>query len=91
MTNTGHFAITSSMVITADILLAERCLKADAAVPARNGKPFDASSIGSAITTRTIIEDLRAGMGMGGDPPPFSKADRSRFLQALGLMLVRMA
>ena len=38
-----------------------------------------------------IMEDLRAGMdGVGGGPPPFSKADRSRFLQALDRVLVRM-
>ena len=72
------------VVITADILLAERCLKAGAKVLAHNGKVFDAASIGSAIATRAIMEDLRAGMdGIGGGPPPFSKADRSRFLQAL--------
>ncbi len=80
-----------SVVITADILLAERCLKAGAQVLAHNGKPFDAASIGSAIATRAIMEDLRAGMdGVGGGPPPFGKADRSRFLQALDRVLVRM-
>lgn len=73
-----------SVVITADILLAERCIKSGAAVLAHNGKPFDAASIGSAVATRAIMEDLRAGMdGIGGGPPPFSKADRSRFLQEL--------
>ena len=80
-----------SIVITGDILLAERCLKAGAQVLAHNGKPFDAASIGSAIATRAILEDLRAGMdGIGGGPPPFSKADRSRFLQALDIMLVKL-
>lgn len=77
-------ATARSVVITADILLADRCLKAGAQVMAHNGKPFDAASIGNAIATRAIMEDLRAGMdGMGGGPPPFSKADRSRFLQSL--------
>ena len=80
-----------SVVITADILLAERCLKAGAQVLAHNGKPFDAASIGSAIATRAIMEDLRAGMdGVGGGPPPFSKADRSRFLQALDRVLTSL-
>ena len=56
-----------------------------------DGKPFDVASIGSAIATRAIMADLRAGMGgMGGGPPPFSKADRSRFLQALDRVLVGM-
>lgn len=80
------------VVITGDILLAERCLKAGASVLAHNGKPFDAASIGSAIATRAIMADLRAGMdGMTGGPPPFAKADRSRFLQALDRVLVGLA
>ena len=81
-----------SVVITGDILLAERCLKANASVLKHNGQPFDASSIGNAIATRAIMEDLRAGMdGVGGGPPPFSKADRSRFLQELDKVLVKLA
>ncbi len=81
-----------SIVVTGDILLAERCLKTGATVLAHSGKPFDAASIGSAIATRAIMADLRAGMdGIGGGPPPFSKADRSRFLQALDKALVGLA
>ncbi|WP_341710876.1 YaiI/YqxD family protein [Erythrobacter sp.] len=80
-----------SVVVTADILLAERCLKAGATVLRHDGKSFDAASIGSAIATRAIMEDLRAGMdGVGGGPPPFGKADRSNFLQALDRALVRL-
>jgi hypothetical protein len=78
-----------SVVITADILLAERCLKAGARVLKHNGEEFSAASIGGAIATRAIMADLRAGMdGIGGGPAPFSKADRSRFLQALDRVLV---
>ena len=81
-----------SVVVTADILLAERCLKAGAQVMNHTGKPFDAASIGSAVATRAIMEDLRAGMdGVSGGPPPFSKADRSNFLQALDRVLVKLA
>lgn len=81
-----------SVVITADILLADRCLKAGARVLKHNGEAFTAASIGSAIATRAIMADLRAGMdGVGGGPAPFSKADRSRFLQALDRVLVGMA
>ncbi len=84
----------ASVVITGDILLADRCLKAGASVLAHNGKPFTLSSIGSAIATRAIMADLRSGgegllSGMGG-PAPFSKADRSRFLSALDEVLVRL-
>ncbi|HMO76760.1 MAG TPA: YaiI/YqxD family protein [Sphingopyxis sp.] len=80
-----------SIVVTADILLADRALKAGATVLAPTGKPFTAASIGPAIATRAIMADLRAGMGEGmGGPPPFSKADRSAFLQALDTALVRL-
>lgn len=79
------------VVVTADILLADRCLKAGAAAISPAGKPFTINSIGSAVATRAIMADLRAGMtgeGIGG-PPPFSKADRSRFLSALDESVVR--
>jgi uncharacterized protein YaiI (UPF0178 family) len=81
-----------SVVITADILLADRCLKAGASVLGPTGKPFTTASIGSQIATRAIMADLRAGAdGITGGPAPFSKADRSRFLQALDEALVRLA
>jgi uncharacterized protein len=80
-----------SVVITSDILLADRCLKAGATVIANNGKPFSTASIGSAIATRAIMADLRAGLGQGvGGPAPFSKADRAQFLQTLDQALVRL-
>lgn len=80
-----------AVVITTDILLADRCLKAGATVIAPNGRPFTAASIGGAIATRAIMADLRAGMAANvGGPPPFSKEDRSRFLQALDSALVRL-
>ncbi|MBB5716186.1 YaiI/YqxD family protein [Sphingomonas aerophila] len=78
-----------AVVITADILLADRCLKAGADVLAPTGKPFTTSSIGAAIATRAIMADLRAGGEQIGGPAPFSKADRSRFLTALDAVLTR--
>jgi uncharacterized protein len=80
----------ASVVITADILLADRCVKADAQVLAPTGKPFTANSIGSAVATRAIMADLRAGGDIVGGPAPFSKADRSRFLSALDEALVKL-
>jgi uncharacterized protein YaiI (UPF0178 family) len=81
-----------AVVVTADILLADRCLKAAASVLAPTGKPFTSASIGGAIATRAIMADLRAGAdGITGGPAPFAKADRSRFLQALDEVLVRLA
>ena len=79
-----------AIVVTADILLADRCLKAAATVLSPTGKPFTAASIGGAIATRAIMADLRAGGEQLGGPAPFAKADRSRFLQALDTALAKM-
>jgi len=79
-----------AVVVTGDILLADRCLKAGATVLGHNGRPFTPASIGSAIATRAIMADLRAGGDVVGGPAPFAKADRSRFLQALDEALVRL-
>lgn len=83
-------ADAQTVVVTADILLADRCLKNGAAVLAPNGRPFTTASIGGAIATRAIMADLRAGGDAIGGPPPFSKTDRSRFLSALDETLVRL-
>jgi len=85
-------ANAASIVITADIPLADRSLKAGARVLGHNGKPFTPDSIGGALATRAIMADLRvgvAGIGAGG-PAPFSKADRSRFLSALDAAIVAL-
>ncbi len=81
----------ASVVVTGDILLADRCLKAGASVLAPNGKPFTTASIGNAIAVRAIMADLRAGGDVVGGPPPFAKTDRSRFLSALDELLARLS
>ena len=83
-------ADAASVVVTGDILLADRCLKAGAAVLAPNGKPFTTASIGNAIAVRAIMADLRAGGDAIGGPAPFAKTDRSRFLSALDETLGRL-
>src|SRR3954453_22895167 len=79
-----------TVVVTGDILLADRCLRKGATVIGPNGKPFTSASIGGAIATRAIMADLRSGAGVTGGPAPFARADRSRFLQALDEALVRL-
>ena len=79
-----------AVVITADILLADRCLKAGSQVIGPNGKPFTDASIGGAIATRAIMADLRGGGDQVGGPPPFKKEDRSRFLSKLDETLVHL-
>lgn len=78
-------ATAHSVVITADILLAERCLAKSAAVLDPKGKPFTPNSIGMSVAVRAIMSDLRAGamQSTAGGPAPYSKTDRSAFLQAL--------
>lgn len=77
------------VVITADIPLADRCLKAGAQALKSNGQPFTPDSIGSALAGRLVGEHLRSiGVATSG-PPPFGAADRSRFLQALDQAVVR--
>ncbi len=80
----------NDVVITGDILLADRCLKTGATVIGHNGKPFTSASIGGAIATRAIMADLRAGGDVVGGPAAFARADRSRFLQALDAALARL-
>lgn len=93
-------AAAGTVVVTADILLAQRCLDKGAIVLAPTGKRFTDASIGTAVATRGIMADLRAsvgtkadspghGAGHFGGPAAFSKADRSRFLQALHEVLLQ--
>jgi uncharacterized protein YaiI (UPF0178 family) len=71
------------IVITADILLANRCLAAGARVIGPAGKPFTEENIGQAVATRELLSELRGAGEITGGPSPLSKRDRSRFLQQL--------
>ena len=73
----------ADIVISADIPLADRALKAGGFVIAPTGKPFTRDSIAAALATRSIMEHLRSTGEVTGGPKPFGAADRSRFLQAL--------
>lgn len=71
------------VVVTADVPLASRCLEKGARVLGITGKPFTRDNIGDAVATRDLLAELREGGEATGGPPPFTKADRSRFLQKL--------
>jgi len=76
------------IVITGDIPLARRCIDAGALVLGLRGRPFTAENICAALATRDLLAGLREdGVMEGGGPPPFGKADRSRFLQAMDEMV----
>ena len=81
---------TSDVVVTADIPLASRCVKAGASVIAPNGKSFSESSIGMALATRNLMDHLRGTGEITGGPKPFSSRDRSAFLGSLDRALNRI-
>jgi uncharacterized protein YaiI (UPF0178 family) len=72
-----------TIVVTTDIPLAARCVKAGAFVLAPNGRSFDEASIGMALAMRNLMEELRSGGETTGGPKGFSPRDRSAFLSAL--------
>ena len=78
------------LVVTADVPLASRCMKAGAAVIAPNGKPFTADSIGMTLASRNLMDSLRSAGAVTGGPKPFAPRDRSNFLAALDTALVRL-
>jgi hypothetical protein len=71
------------IVITADIPLADRCVKRGARVLAPTGRPFTPDSIGNDLATRNLLTELRDTGQIRGGGRPFGKQDRSRFLGAL--------
>jgi len=79
------------IVITADVPLASRCVKAGAEVLAHNGKGFSDKSIGMALATRNLMAGLREAGQVTGGPRPFSQRDRSAFLSALHEAIVRVS
>ena len=80
----------SDIVITADVPLASRCVKAGAQVLAPTGKPFTEESIGMALAVRNLMHDLRSAGEVTGGPRPFSPRDRSAFLSALDQAIRRL-
>lgn len=79
-----------AIVISADIPLAARSVKAGAVAIAPNGKVFTEQSIGAILATRDLMETLRSSGEVTGGPPPFRPQDRSHFLAALDLAIVRL-
>jgi uncharacterized protein YaiI (UPF0178 family) len=81
---------SGDIVITADIPLASRCVKAGAAVIAPNGRAFTDESIGMALATRNLMDSLRSAGEVTSGPKSFSPRDRSSFLSALDQAIVRL-
>ncbi|PIU07589.1 MAG: hypothetical protein COT28_09690 [Methylobacterium sp. CG08_land_8_20_14_0_20_71_15] len=79
-----------AIVVTADVPLASRCVRAGASVLAPNGKAFTDASVGMALATRNLMQELREAGAITGGPKPFSARDRSAFLGALDRAVVRL-
>ena len=72
------------VVVTGDIPLAAKCVAAGARVVKHNGEELTRANIGMVLATRDLMSDLReADPFRQGGGRPFSKADRSRFLEVL--------
>lgn len=76
---------TGDVVVTGDIPLAAKCIEAGARVLRHNGDAFTPANIGQQLAMRDLMADMRAAnpLGAGGSGKGFTKADRSRFLEAL--------
>ena len=83
-------ASPGAIVITNDIPLADRAVKAGAEVLGANGRAFTAESIGMALATRNLMDDLRSAGETTRGPKPFAAKDRSAFLQALDAVIVKL-
>jgi len=70
------------IVVTADIPLADRCVKAGATVIGPNGRPFTEQAIGMTLAVRNLMHDLRSAGEVTAGPRPFAPRDRSAFLSA---------
>jgi uncharacterized protein YaiI (UPF0178 family) len=75
--------------VTGDIPLAARCIENGGRAIRHNGDPFTTDNIGGQLATRDLMADMRAAnpLAAGGGGKPFSKADRSRFLDRLETMM----
>ena len=78
------------VVVTADVPLASRCVKAGACVIAPDGRLFTPESIGMALATRNLMTELREAGQVTGGPKAFSARDRSAFLSALHEAIERL-
>lgn len=74
---------TGDVVVTADVPLAARCVKAGALVISPSGKPFREDGIGMRLAMRDLNTHLREAGEIREGGPPFTKTDRSRFLNQL--------
>lgn len=76
-------ATKGDVVVTADVPLAARCVKAGALVIGPTGKPFREDGIGMRLAMRDLNTHLREIGEIRESGPGFTREDRSRFLNQL--------
>ena len=89
MTGSPSGPVRGDVVLTSDLPLADRVIKAGARAVQPNGEVLTASNISGRLATRDLMTEMRAAnpLNQGGGGAAFSKADRARFLQALDQLL----
>jgi uncharacterized protein YaiI (UPF0178 family) len=80
----------NDICITADIPLADRCLKVQAAAISPRGDEWTEDNIGDALATREFMKTLREMGGAQGGPPPMGQRDRSQYLSGLEKLIQRL-
>ena len=80
---------TGDLVITSDIPLADRVIKAGGTVIQFRGEPLTAANVRQRLAVRDFMEDLRSGGVMTGGPPAFGPKDKQKFANALDRWLAR--
>lgn len=83
-------AESGDIVVSDDILLAQRCLEKGAHPLTTRGREFTSETIGEAVASRELMADLREAGEVTGGPAPFTKSDRSQFLQRLDEIINRV-
>ena len=77
----------TDICVTNDIPLAERCLKEGAFAIKPNGNTYTNDNIGMALATRKIMEGIRETGQINFGPPPFTKSNRSKFLDKMEVIV----
>ncbi len=86
----AEHAESGDVAVTADIPLAARAVKAGADAIGPTGRAFTEASIGNTLATRTLMDELRSSGLITGGPKAFTAKDRSAFLSALDVAIVRL-
>ena len=83
MTGSSKNAQPNDIVVTTDILLADRCVKKAVRTLSPKGAEFTEDNVGSAVASRELMQNLRHMGEMRGGPSPMDKKARSQFLSKL--------